>query len=188
MESLRAVFRGPTLFSLYINDLIEFVNCNIVFYADDTVIIGNDPILLNNNLKAIQEWCNKNFLTINCKKSQWMKTTFLGKNDDNLNGFSINGVKLDGVQEYRYLGLLVDSQLNFQSHRDNLVNNINYKLCFFKKIRKFITIEAASLIFKGTILPILEYVDFVFDYDIQYIISYKHYKIKDYIPSLINTI
>ena len=63
----------------------------------------------------------------------------------------------------------MDSQLNFQSHRDNLVNNINYKLCFFKKIRKFITIEAASLIYKGTILPIFEYVDFVFDYDIQYI-------------------
>ena len=52
---------SPTLFSLYINDLIEFVNCNIVFYADDTVIIGNNPILLNNNLKVIQEWCNKNF-------------------------------------------------------------------------------------------------------------------------------
>ena len=39
---------------------------------------------------------------------------------------------------------------------------------FFRKIRKFITVDAASLIYKGTILPILEYADFVFDYDIQY--------------------
>ena len=73
------------------------------------------------------------------------------------------------LSEYRYLGLQVDSYLSFQSHRDTLINSINYKLCFFKKIRRFITRDAASLIYKGTILPIIEYADFVFDYNIQYV-------------------
>ena len=160
---------GPTLFSLYINDLMDFVNCDIVFYADDTVIIDKNPVLLSKNLNRIQQWCNRNFLTINCKKSQWMKTKFMGKNNDIIHNFTIDCQNLSQVNEYRYLGLQVDSALTFLPHRDALINNINYKLCFFKKIRQFITLDSATLIYKGTILPIIEYADFVFDYNIQYV-------------------
>ena len=46
---------------------------------------------------------------------------------------------------------------------------MSLKIVFFRKIRKFITTEAAALIYKATILPILEYADFIFDYNIQYI-------------------
>ena len=159
---------GPTLFSLYINDLVKFVNCDIVFYADDTVIIGENPVLLLKNLGIIQQWCDRNFLTVNCKKSQWMKTQLIEKRLNAVHNFVMNGETLSEVKEYKYIGMIIDSHLSFQSHRDTLVNNINYKLCFFRKIRQFITIDAASLIYKGTILPILEYADFVFDYDIQY--------------------
>ena len=60
---------GPTLFSLYINDLIDCVNYDIIFYAEDTVVLDKDPVLLLKNLEKIQKWCNKNLLTINCKKS-----------------------------------------------------------------------------------------------------------------------
>ena len=76
---------------------------------------------------------------------------------------------MERVEQYKYLGLTIDSQLTFQTHRDNLINNVNYKISFFKKIRKFVTTEAALIIYKGTILPILEYADFVFDYKIKYV-------------------
>ena len=46
---------------------------------------------------------------------------------------------------------------------------VQHKLIFFKKIRQFITVEAAEVIYKGTILPIIEYADFVFDHDIKYV-------------------
>ena len=85
---------GPTLFSIYINDLEEIVDCDIVFYADDTVILGTDPTILMDNLEIIQKWCNTNLLTINCKKSQWMKTEILGKTDNNYQ-FTLDGVDLD---------------------------------------------------------------------------------------------
>ena len=124
---------GPTLFSIYINDLEEIVDCDIVFYADDTVILGTDPTILMDNLEIIQKWCNTNLLTINCKKSQWMKTEILGKTDNNYH-FSLDGVNLDRVFEYRYLGILIDHKLNFQTHREQLINNTNYKLAFFRII------------------------------------------------------
>ena len=56
------------------------------------------------------------------------------------------------MDEYEYLGLQIDSQLNFQSHRQNLIRNVNYKLTFFRKIWKYVTLDAAKNIYKGTIL------------------------------------
>ena len=53
-------------------------------------------------------------------------------------------------------------------HREALQNRVNYKLLFFKKIRKYININAAVTIYKSTILPIIEYADFVYDFGIKY--------------------
>ena len=160
---------GPTLFSIYINDLIHFVDCDLIFYADDTVILGKDPIILNDNLEKIYKWCNHNLLTINCKKSQWMYTRLTNTEDDLNPVFKIGGEFMSKVEEYRYLGITIDSKLNFQTHRNNMISNVNYKIIFFKKIRPYITTEAAKIIYKGTILPLIEYADFVFDYGIKYI-------------------
>ena len=65
---------GPTLFFIYINDLIHFIDYDLIFYADDTVILGKDPIELNRNLECFFTWCRHNLLTMNSKKSQWMRT------------------------------------------------------------------------------------------------------------------
>ena len=117
----------------------------------------------------VYEWCNDNLLTINCKKSQWMKTNIIHKDVDPGLNFTLGNVNLDNVNEYKYLGLTVDTCLQFVTHRDILINRVNLKIVFFRKIRKFITTDAATLIYKATILPILEYADFVFDHDIQYV-------------------
>ena len=145
------------------------MDCNLILYADDTVILGKDPLKLNSNLEKIFDWCNHNLLTINCKKSQWMCTGLIKKLGMNNPIFKIGGTTMEKVTEYKYLGLTVDSKLTFQTHRQNVINNVNYKLMFFKKIRQYITTEAASIIYKGTILPLIEYADFVFDYDIKYL-------------------
>ena len=133
------------------------------------MIFGHDPILLQNELKKVHEWCEVNLLTINCKKSQWMKTKIIERNDDTNVLFKLGEKSLGKVNEYKYLGLTIDTKLNFATHRDNLINRVNLKINFFRKIQKFITIQSVSLIYKATILPILEYADFVFDQNIQYI-------------------
>ena len=158
---------GPTLFAIYVNELAEVIDCDLIFYADDTVLFSHD--VLQRELVKVQNWCNENLLTINCKKSQWMKTGIIEKNIDHTVSFKLGTTPLDKVKEYKYLGLTINSKLNFVSHRDNLISKVNLKITFFRKIRKFVTTQAASLIYKVTILPILEYADFVFDHNIQYI-------------------
>ena len=105
----------------------------------------------------------------NTNKSQCMKTRLVERytGDDPI--FNLGNTILEKVNEYKYLGLVMDSQPTFQMHRSALMNNVNYKLTFFKKIKQYITVEAALKIYKGTILPLMEYADFVFDYGIAYL-------------------
>ena len=57
-----------------INEISEILSCNVVLYADNTVILHDDTSILQENLNVIVNWCNDNQLTINAKKSQWMRT------------------------------------------------------------------------------------------------------------------
>ena len=118
-------------------------------------------------LDKVNVWRNKNLLTINCKKSQWMKSNLVSRSQEN-NIFCLGNIALDKVTEYKYLGLLMDNDLGFSNHRDVVHNRVNYKLSFFKKLRKFINTFAALTIYKSTILPIIGYADFIYDYNIKY--------------------
>ena len=160
---------GPTLFALYINDLADLINHeNIILYADDTVLYNSDSALLQTMLDRTNKWCEENLLTVNCKKSQWMKTAIVYKHITN-ETFRLGINTLGKVNEYRYLGLLIDSNLSYKSLRDNLYKRVNLKIFFFKKIRRYINCYTAITIYKSTILPIIEYADFVYDNNIKYV-------------------
>ena len=70
---------GPSLFLLYINDLPNFSN-NLIFriFADDTNLFASASnlesleILINSELKKVNEWCDVNKLSINFSKTNYM--------------------------------------------------------------------------------------------------------------------
>ena len=116
---------------MYINDISDIVDCGVLLYADDTVIFHEDREVLQTNLKRISDWCNENLLTINVKKSHWMKTTVCGKSVDDDNQtvvtFKVKNSSLTDVDLYKYLGLHIDTNLNFQAHHK--------KTCFTSTIK-----------------------------------------------------
>ena len=164
---------GPILFSIYINEIADIVDCGIVLYADDTVLYHQDKEVLQDNLNKIAKWCNNNLLTINVKKSQSMNIKVCGEvagqGDDTVISFVINNSKLQQVEVYKYLGVFIDFNLNFQSHHNKVMSNVQLKLSHFRKIRCYLTKRAALSIYKCTILPLLEYADFICDQGIVYV-------------------
>ena len=159
---------GPAFFTIYINDRAELVSGNINFYADDTILYSSDVMLLRHDLETTHKWCNANLLTVNCKKSQWMRINLTNKKSVDVT-LTLGNTSLENVKEYTYLGVTIDSRLTFQSYRESMINRVNLKISYFRKIRKYMTIDSALLLYKGTILTILEYADFVYDFDIKYI-------------------
>ena len=50
---------GPLLFLLYVNDMLQAVNCDLLLYADDTSLIFQ-----HKDIKIIEQQLNKNFSNI----------------------------------------------------------------------------------------------------------------------------
>ena len=69
---------GPTLFSLYINDIVNDSNFTARLFADDIVLMLHEKNLsvlntkVNSELQKIQLWLSKNKLSLNYSKTSYM--------------------------------------------------------------------------------------------------------------------
>ena len=67
---------GPLLFIIYINDIVNDIESEILIFADDTTLLasGDDPALtalqLNRDLVRISCWAEKWKVTFNPNKSK----------------------------------------------------------------------------------------------------------------------
>ena len=66
---------------------------------------------------------------------------------------------LQSVSTYKYLSVTIDCQLNYNQHVNNIVASVSSKLKQFQRMRNFLTVKTALLVYKSMLLPILEYGD-----------------------------
>ena len=68
-------------------------------------------------------------------------------------------VPLVEVNSYKYLGITLDNQLNYNKHVQKVISTVSGKLKQFQRMRSFLNVKAALTVYKSTILPLLEYGD-----------------------------
>ena len=158
---------GPLFFIIYVNDLLELFmvgNVSITLYADDTVLYvshkdsAQSARYLEEGLSLLANWCVTNKLTINVKKTKHMIVSPSHSVHDNIN-VTLNGEHLDLVHNYNYLGVVIDDRLTFVEFLKLKCNKTNVRVYQLGKIRKYLKPNIAALIYKQTILPIIEYAD-----------------------------
>ena len=158
---------GPLFYIIYANDLTKYVRkCKIALYADDTVIYIADSdsrkavSKLQSDIDALSSWCQANDIKANTDKT---KVMVFGshKSLETLPPFEvkIDSTPLQVVTSYKYLGITLDSQLNYNSHVNKIISSVASKLKQFQRMRSFLSIKAATLVYKSMLLPILEYGD-----------------------------
>ena len=153
---------GPRLFSIYVNDMPEASKIGeIHLYADDTTsfVISKtvDEAVLSLNLiaKDIERWCNKNKLTINKDKTEYMiisSRNFIGP----MNQVAMNGNNIRQVTKTKCLGVTIDGQLSWSDHILNITKSFNSKLAFLKRI-SFLPQTVMEEIYFKTIIPSVVY-------------------------------
>ena len=114
---------GPLLFLLYINDLPDTVQSTPILFADDTCLLylhGSKPellqIKLSREISLAQEWCHANSLTINPQKCH---TLFISpKTNDCIQELAVclNDTLISTEKSAKYLGVIIDANLNFSDH------------------------------------------------------------------------
>ena len=155
--------KGPLLFFLYVNDLpMLSLNSEITLYADDTVITCSDTNVnsvfnkIQNDLYNVKRWCDKNKLTINVKKTKIVLFDVKPEQRFDLSVVKLSDQQLELVNNYKYLGITVDQNLDMFSHIDSMFRMASDKLRLLRYVRKFLTTKALLLIVKTMILPYLD--------------------------------
>jgi hypothetical protein len=106
---------GPLLFLIFVNDLPEWIKCNMRMFADDTKIwskirVQQDSILLQADLDSLMKWSDEWLLRFNCEKCKVMHVGHRLGTDYYMNS-SGKATKLEEIQEERDLGVIVVNNL-----------------------------------------------------------------------------
>lgn len=142
---------GPLLFILYINDLSLVADyCTTSLYANDTaILIANyDMEALKHRLQCdlwqIENWLDLNKLTVNTKKTKYMMfgTPQRITNTQPMTLYMKNDL-LEKVHTYTYLGLMLDSTLNYSAHIESLAKKVSKRLGLLGRIHKYISMDTA---------------------------------------------
>ena len=112
---------GPLFFLVYINDLVENMNCDVKMFADDTSLFAvvederRSADELNADLDRVRLWAwqwkmqfdvNKTEeVVFSCKKIKPFHPHLLLGNDE-----------VERKSQHKHLGMRLDSELNFLSH------------------------------------------------------------------------
>ena len=91
-------------------------------------------------MKNILKWFRLNSLKANPGKFQFM---ILGDETCYKHTLKINLTRVHSSDDVTLLGVMIDMNLSFKKHIDNLVRKAQYKLHALRRIRKFLTIEKA---------------------------------------------
>ena len=158
---------GPLLFIIYMNDLNNVCNhFTPVIYADDSALstvlkIPNSNMpsctdTLNNELKEISLWFQLNKLSVNSQKTKAM--VFHTQSRQVLPpALLIDNTPIEYVKEFRYLGIILDTNLTWKPHLKNISQKIAKTNGVLTKMKNFLPQDVLKLMYNSLIVPYLNY-------------------------------
>ena len=161
---------GPILFIFYINDIFKCTkHVKMTLFADDCVMYlsGNNWANVYGKIQAdfdaIVDWTYRNSLRLNHDKTKAMIFSTRNKISKmgNPKQFTMNDHNIGFVHNYMYLGVMIDDVMSLVPLVKSVKKRISDKIFMLRKIRKFLTFEASVLVYKQTILPIIDYAGFL---------------------------
>ena len=152
---------GPLLYVVYTNDFCKYLETiNKVLYADDTSLVicdenvDNISAIMNESFTKLYDWCNFNGLALNCSKT---KAVLFTNKLTVENPLQIAGNRVEYVNAYRYLGLILDSKLKYQDHINGLQTRLSQLCGISYKIGPHLSLNAAKSFYYSFIYSVLSY-------------------------------
>ena len=171
------MFWTPTIPHIYINDLpLAITNSNSSMYADDNGICYHSHEItqlneaINDDLYKLDKWLEgifslllfQNRLSLNVGKTHAMlistkqKYKALQNQGHNLR-VKIKGAELDTVMNARYLGVNINSSLDWKEHIKIISSKVSRAIGFLKQARDFIPQDTTKTLYTGIVEPHFHY-------------------------------
>ena len=164
---------SPTLFLIFINDLLGSTSNSIHSFADDSTLhqslrfstihrpadLVNDRTLvanqLNLDLDSILDWGTANLVTFNQSKTQNLLISC--RRDSNVPILSMADQILPQAASLNILGMEISNNLSWTSHIKTIASSASKKLGFLFRARKYFTPPQLLLLYKAQIRSLMEY-------------------------------
>jgi hypothetical protein len=164
---------SPTLFLLFINDLLGTTANPIHSYADDSTLHMSSAFsappnqgtlresrrliedAINHDMASIVEWGNSNLVKFNASKTQC--TSFSLKKLQFLPQINFNNSAIETSNSLSMLGITFHSDLSWKTHITSLAKAASQKLGVLFRFRSYFTSNQLLTLYVGTIRPCMEY-------------------------------
>ena len=153
---------GPLLFLIYINDISNSLSPGTIIrlFADDSLLYRvikskKDAILLQKDLDILQAWEVTNKMEFHPGKCLVLRIT--NKIQPILSNYNIHNTILSVASSAKYLGVTIDSKLNWNEHYNNICSKANSTLAFIQRNTSSCPKNVKIKCFKTFVRPILEY-------------------------------
>ena len=158
---------GPFLFNVLINDIIKSSDkFNFILYADDTTLnstldvfgdtVNQIQLAIMMDLQKISKWLDLNKLCLNITKSKFMLFHMPQRITPQLH-LNIKGSPIENVNEFNFLGLTLDCNLNFKPHTRIIAAKISRVIGVLHKLKYIFLAYLLRMIYNSLILPHLNY-------------------------------
>ena len=155
---------GPLFFSIVINDLVNSsTKFRFLMYADDTTIyfnlddfpLVNREFEINCELEKVNTWLKLNKLSINVDKTKCM--FFHKRRPITPLQFSMNNRAIDVVENFNYLGIILDANMSWKSHIAMVRNKLSRINGILHRLKYLYPQNILVTIYKSLFIPHINY-------------------------------
>ena len=153
---------SPVLFTLYTSDFTyNSESCHIQKFSDDSAIVGcirdGQEGEYRNQVDNFVQWCRQNDLQLNTTKTKEMVVDFR-RSQPPLLQVSIEGVSVEVVNNYKYLGVHMDNKLDWSANIDAIYKKGQSRLYFLRRLRSFnVCSKLLRMFYQSVVASILFY-------------------------------
>lgn len=167
---------GDKCLDLKDEELREHLQLMVLMYADDTVLLADNPKALQSMLDHLKLYCDKWKLSVNEDKTKVM--IFRKRKSKVSYNFKFDGNVLEIVDHFKYLGVTFKYNSNFDINKKELKQKAQRAMfsLLSKGRRLKLPIDIQLELFDRTITPILTYGSEVWGYENTDILESVHMK------------
>lgn len=155
---------GPLLFIIYTNDLPNcLINSKAILFADDTTIYISSNnmtdlyIKSNYELECLTEWFRSNKLSLNIGKTHYVVFELTPSQIPINMNIKIDNHIIDKKTCAKFLGMYIDSKLNWHEHIKFIKNKLNSSIFALKRVKHILSSDHLLTLYYTLIYPYLDY-------------------------------
>ena len=125
-------------FTIYTDDFRSSRStCSLYKYSNDSALadFSNSDSHFEQQVTEMTRWCKDNYLDLNVEKTREMVVDF--RRNGCVGELAIEGVIVEKVNEYKYLGTVLDNKLTFESNTSCIVKKCHQKMICMFRLKSF---------------------------------------------------